>query len=71
MLSLKPVASGEEPEAVQVNNVPVTFDVRVTLGLVLLQIALDAGKLERLAPGKTVTVKSVAFALQPLAMGVT
>jgi hypothetical protein len=48
---LHPVTFPELAVHVQVKSVPVTFEVRVTLGEVLLQICLLAGLLERSGRG--------------------
>ena len=53
---VKPETWGEEPVAVQVNKVPVTFDVRVIPVARLLHWLVLAGRFERLGVGKTVTV---------------
>ena len=50
-LSLKPVASGEEPEAVQVNKVPETFEVSVTPVARLLHWVLEGGLLVKVGVG--------------------
>ncbi len=55
-LSLKPLTLAEPGVAVQVNNVPVTFDVSVMLVAVLLHIAFAAGEFERSGVGYTKTV---------------
>jgi hypothetical protein len=54
-LLLYPERLGELAVVVQVNSVPVTFEVRVMPVAVLLHWALLSGELERLGVGKTVT----------------
>ena len=50
-LSVKPLTLAELPVAVQVNKVPVTFDVNVRLVDVLLQSCSFAGVFDKLGPG--------------------
>ena len=55
-LLLYPVTLPELGVAVQVNNVPATFDVRVKFVLELLQSCLLVGTFERFGKGYTVTI---------------
>ena len=52
---VKPVTDTEELVAVQVNRVPLTFEVSVIFVLLLLQISLARVVLFRSGRGKTVT----------------
>ena len=47
----KPATFPELPVAVQVNNVPVTLDVRLILVDALLQMLFESGVVERLGLG--------------------
>jgi hypothetical protein len=69
-LLLQPVTFAELGVHVQVNNVPVTLEVRDMPVDVLLQICFDKGILERLGTGLTVTTKSVTGPGHEFAVGV-
>ena len=55
-LSENPVTRAEEPDAVHVNKVPVTFDVNVMPVEVLLQTCEESGTFDRSGVGKIVTI---------------
>ena len=50
-LSLYPLTEGEEPKALQVNNVPITLDVKVMLVAWLLHCVLLAGLFDKSGVG--------------------
>ena len=54
-LSLYPETLGELPVVVQVNSVPGTSEVRVTLVGVLLQICFEGGEFDKSGFGTSVT----------------
>jgi hypothetical protein len=56
VLSLYPETLGELPVVVQVNSVPGTSEVRVTLVGMLLQICFEGGLLDRSAFETSVTI---------------
>ena len=56
-LLLYPAILPELGVAVQVNNVPATFEVRMIFVVKLLQICLLRGVFERTGKGNTVTMK--------------
>ncbi len=66
-----PVILADDGVAVQVNSVPVTFDVSVRFVAVLLQICMDNGTFDRLGVGNTVTTYGVMLPLHPFAVGIT
>ena len=71
MLSEKPETSNEDPVAVQVNKVPVTFDARVKLVWAPEQILLFSGLFDRPGEGYTKMVKGVGVGgEQPLTEGI-
>ena len=64
-----PVTKGEEPNALQVNSVPVTWEVRLILVNVLSQIESVRSVFARSGVGNTVTTISMESPAHPLAKG--
>ena len=56
LFDVKPVTWGDEPAAVQVNKVPVTFELRVMFVFRLVHCDLPGGEFDRSGVGYTVTV---------------